>query len=127
MESLRQGEGIIDLVNTYEQIALSRGLTGVFLYLGPYLIALWLAFGLSRRSARLDADLSLLGAVLVACIFSFLLAMGMGGFGPAAANFSIVVIGLSVVYSRLGLGKETAQVEPQRQPRTRPQWTVKRG
>jgi O-Antigen ligase len=127
LQSLRQGEGIIDLVNTYAQISMSRGLIGLFLYLAPYLIALSTAFRLSRRAARLDPDLSLLGAVLFACLFGSLLAMGMGGFGPAPDTFAIVVIGLSVTCSRLGIGKEATQVRPPRQTRAQPQWTMKRG
>ena len=121
LEALRQGEGIIDLVNTYAQIAMSKGLIGLFLYLGPYLIGLWTTFRLSRSWTRPDSDLSLLGAVLAACIFGFLLAMAMGGFGPAPGTFGIVVIGLSVAYSRLGLEKETALVKPSGQSRTQPQ------
>ena len=121
LESLRQGEGIIDLVNTYAQIAMSKGLVGLLIYLAPYFIGLWAAYLLSRRSARLDPDLSLLGAVMAASIFGFLLAMGMGGFGPAPGNFAIVIIGLSVAYSRLGLEKGTAQVKPPGQSRKQPQ------
>jgi O-Antigen ligase len=40
MESLRQGEGIIDLVNTYLGVALSSGLTGLSLFIGFYLFSL---------------------------------------------------------------------------------------
>ena len=39
MEHLRQGEGIIDLVNSYVGIALASGLVGLALYLLPFLIA----------------------------------------------------------------------------------------
>ncbi len=41
MQSLRQGEGIIDLVNTYLVVALNVGLFGLVLYLLPFMITLW--------------------------------------------------------------------------------------
>ena len=96
--------------------------TGVVGWLG-----LWAAFRLSRRSARLDPDLSLLGAVLVACILGFLLAMAMGGFGPAPGNFAIIVIGLAVTFARLGLEKETASVKLRHQLGAQSRWPMKKG
>jgi hypothetical protein len=41
LENLRQGEGIIDLVNTYLVIALNVGILGVALFLVPYGLVLW--------------------------------------------------------------------------------------
>jgi hypothetical protein len=41
MQELRQGEGIIDLVNTYLVIALNVGSFGLTLFLIPYAITLW--------------------------------------------------------------------------------------
>lgn len=41
MQHLRQGEGIIDLVNTYLVVALAVGLIGLSIYLLPFLITLW--------------------------------------------------------------------------------------
>ena len=40
MQALKQGEGIIDLVNSYIAIALDAGVIGLVLYLSPYVIAL---------------------------------------------------------------------------------------
>lgn len=41
MQSLRQGEGIIDLVNTYLVVLLNVGAFGLLLYLAPFAIVLW--------------------------------------------------------------------------------------
>jgi hypothetical protein len=41
MESLRQGQGIIDLVNGHMTIALSFGLVGLALYLGIFGVVVW--------------------------------------------------------------------------------------
>ncbi len=40
MQSLKQGEGIIDLVNSYIAITLDTGLIGLVLYLMPYVISI---------------------------------------------------------------------------------------
>ncbi len=43
MQDLRQGEGIIDLVNTYLVVALNSGLLGIVLVFTPYAVTLWRA------------------------------------------------------------------------------------
>jgi hypothetical protein len=42
MQDLRQGEGIIDLVNTYLVVSLNAGLVGLFIFLIPFAIIIWL-------------------------------------------------------------------------------------
>ncbi len=39
MQALRQGEGIIDLVNSYIGIALDAGIVGLVIYVAPYILA----------------------------------------------------------------------------------------
>ena len=57
MESLRQGEGIIDLVNTYLVVTLNVGLVGLALFLLPFLVTLWkLATSLSEESYALRRE-----------------------------------------------------------------------
>lgn len=41
MQDLRQGDGIIDLVNTYLVVTLNVGMVGLALFLLPYVVALW--------------------------------------------------------------------------------------
>lgn len=41
MQDLRQGEGIIDLVNTYLVVALNSGLFGIALVFTPFAVTLW--------------------------------------------------------------------------------------
>jgi O-antigen ligase len=74
MEHLRQGEGIIDIVNTYIYVALFSGLVGLALFVAMLVSAL---LALVRRTASdiaagkgMDASLSLpLSAILVsACL-----------------------------------------------------------
>lgn len=128
LESLRQGEGIIDLVNTYAHIAMFYGLVGLTFYLAPFVIGLWKSYKLSRQTARSDPAVSTLGALLVACMVGFLLAMAMGGFGPVVQNLAAVLIGLSATYARLGLREAatTPVTQPRTPPRAPPPGTVKR-
>ncbi|MEL6506195.1 MAG: O-antigen ligase family protein [Pseudomonadota bacterium] len=54
MIALTQGQGIIDLVNSYIQVALAKGLVGLFFFAGILLSAMWAAFramGLSKNQA----------------------------------------------------------------------------
>ena len=57
MESLRQGEGIIDLVNTYLVVTLNVGLVGLAMFVLPFLVTLWkLATGIPDDSAVLRRE-----------------------------------------------------------------------
>ncbi len=75
MEDLRQGQGIIDLMNAYAAVALFSGLTGLACF------ATLLAGPMIRSIARLrvarssDPDLSSIGAALVACMIGSLFFM----------------------------------------------------
>ncbi len=50
MESLRQGEGIIDLVNTYLVVTLNVGVFGLALFLLPFVLTLW------RQASSIPAE-----------------------------------------------------------------------
>jgi hypothetical protein len=73
MEELRQGEGIIDIVNTYAGLALTYGLVGLGLFAGFFVATLLRAHRVIRASSDGDPDFSLLGAALVACIVGALI------------------------------------------------------
>lgn len=68
MEDLRQGQGIIDIVNTYLAVALSSGLAGLGLFVSFFLAV---AAGIHRARAALPdsaGDLKLLGRSLLATL-----------------------------------------------------------
>jgi hypothetical protein len=81
MEDLRQGQGIIDLVNAFAAVALFYGLVGLVLYCGVFVTALVGGFNCLLRS-RMEGDMEMvsLGATLLACLLMTLLFMGTGGF-----------------------------------------------
>lgn len=66
LEEMRQGEGIIDMVNSYLIYALLYGSVGVTLFIGIFLASLSGLFSWMRRVAASSAEDSILGAALLA-------------------------------------------------------------
>jgi hypothetical protein len=72
MEDLRQGQGIIDLVNTYLIVALSTGLLGLGLYCAFFVAVLTKLFGMISVGSKEDVDVNLLARFLFSCVTSML-------------------------------------------------------
>ena len=76
MQSLKQGEGIIDLVNSYLAIALDAGVVGLIVYLAPYVVTvgrLLAAAGPEAAAGQPDAPGGVaFGPVFVALSISML-------------------------------------------------------
>jgi O-antigen ligase len=101
MEDLRQGEGIIDLVNSYAEVAVFYGIVGLALFITPALFAF---FGAARQAKRLqsqDPDFSSLGNTLAACVFGTLVIIATCSFGLAISNLFYVLLGLTVAFVRM--------------------------
>ena len=104
MRTLIQGEGIIDIVNTYIQIALEYGYIGVALFMS---IFLGIAYNLLRLIIMLRRkkrhDLELIGISLLLSLSSVLFIIGtvstLGG--GAVSIFYWLLAGLSVAYIRM--------------------------
>jgi O-antigen ligase len=101
MEDLRQGEGIIDVVNTYAGIALNKGFVGLGIFVCFILIAVAKAYRPTRRVAKSDPDLALLGVSLVACILGTLLMLENCSFILAYEKMFYVLAGLAAAYAYL--------------------------
>lgn len=59
LQALRQGEGIIDIVNSYLQVALQSGLVGLAIYLGVFMSTLAGVRKAMRSAQRYDAEMAL--------------------------------------------------------------------
>ena len=75
MQSLRQGEGIIDLVNTYVAVLLDAGVVGLTLFLLPYVVVvnrLLNALRPSTAAPEIEGDrfAAALIALTIACLFA---------------------------------------------------------
>lgn len=114
MEEMRQGEGIIDLVNVFASMALFHGLVGLSLFCMIFITAAWRLFRCHRQLATLDTDLSLLGANVLACLLGTLMMMVTGSFGTGLAMMCWILAALSVNYEVLT--RRLVQYE-QQQPR----------
>lgn len=100
LEELRQGQGIIDLVNSYLSIALSSGLVGLSLFASFFGVIL---IGIAKGMHGLDKnnELHLLGRVLIAALIGILVII----FTVSSINVIPViywaVAGLGLAYIRL--------------------------
>jgi hypothetical protein len=101
MQSLRQGQGIIDVVNAYIGIALFYGFTGLSLFLIFILLALLKTYRAGKRLAKTDPDVSLLGANLAACVVALLVLLADGSLGTAPERLFYAVIGLAAAYAAM--------------------------
>jgi O-antigen ligase len=109
LEQLRQGQGIIDLVNTYAAVTMHSGLVGLCLFVGPFILGMWNTYRSVNRSAGPDQEVSLLGASLLACMLGTLLMLATASFILGIAIMYWVLVGLAAGYHRLGRPEETAQ------------------
>jgi hypothetical protein len=111
MESLRQGQGIIDLVNSYAAVALFNGLVGLVLFVGPLVIATAVAYRLSQARRDTAPSDTLLGATLIGAMFATLFYIATSGFGWML----YALLGMLTAY--LGLDRrEVTPVSPVQRP-----------
>jgi hypothetical protein len=76
LESMRQGQGIIDIVNSYVGVALAFGGIGLVLFVAPSAYALWTSWTTSRRLAAQDPDAEAAGRALAMSMLGILLVIG---------------------------------------------------
>jgi hypothetical protein len=116
MEDIRaiQGEGIVDLVNTFAAVALFNGLVGLALFLGPMMLGMKRAFSAMRRPGASEESVSL-GAALIACTLGTLCMMATGSFGTSLAAVTWILIAFMGAYACLS--EEGTPVEPSQNPR----------
>lgn len=114
MESLRQGEGIIDIVNTYIQVTLEVGLVGLSLFVG-FFVSTFLGIYRNMRSIRdKKSEEHLLGRALLATTLTVMLIIF------TVSSIAIIpimywsVAGLGVAYAQMvrKTARERIQVKP---------------
>ena len=103
MEDLRQGQGIIDFVNTYAEVAVFYGLIGLAFFFSPIFIGLIRTY----REARLvttDNKSLIYGSGIAACIIGSLVMLATTSFIGAYHFLFYVLSGLASSYSFLIAG-----------------------
>jgi hypothetical protein len=101
LESLRQGQHIIDLVNTYASVTLFHGFVGLALFLGPLLYALYGAFVGARQLIKTDPECYRLGIILCSCIVGTMVMIGSCSLIFALPTLFYALTGLGVAYTFL--------------------------
>jgi hypothetical protein len=112
MEDLRQGQGIIDIVNTYVGVALFNGLVGLALFVGFILSAATAALRAAKATMHADPEHGLLGYNLLACIvgMAFMIADCSLIYGVEKTFYALIA--LAVAYGRLGTQPQNANGRP---------------
>jgi hypothetical protein len=99
MQDLRQGEGIIDLINGFITILLGNGFVGLSLLLLFIVIGSLKTFRVSAATAKSDPDMSKLGACLIAAMVGSLFMTWVGGLVDLMI---CILVGLMVAYVDVG-------------------------
>lgn len=101
MQDLRQGQGIIDIVNTYVGVALFYGFTGLALFIA----FIWAGLARVRRAALSDTQSDpaapLLGACIAACLLGTLVMLADCSFILGYVSMFYVLAGMATAYYRL--------------------------
>jgi hypothetical protein len=116
MEALRQGQGIIDLMNGFMNILLDNGFVGLFLFLSFVMIGVVKAWMLSRESARVGAELGTMGASLAACILGALVMTWAAGL---IISMTCVLVGLAAACANLDRLQQRGTIGQDQVPNTR--------
>lgn len=95
-----QGEGIVDLVNTYIAVALSQGLIGLGMFLGVF-AASGLGLFVAWRRVGVDSDLYRLGRALLAALLTALTIIATMSPILCVPTMYWLLAGLCVAYARL--------------------------
>ena len=111
MEDLRQGQGIIDLVNAYATIALGYGLVGLGLFAGFFGIIVVRCFKAVRQISALDPDFALTGGALVAILVSTLVMLFTVNLYMSIGALAWALAGMGVAYERLAKGVLSGSVD----------------
>jgi hypothetical protein len=94
MTDLRQGEGMVDFVNTYIWIALISGIVGLIIFIGAFLFFMVMIWQ-RRRRLLAWAGAGEVATFLFACLAMLLEMLFFTSFGTRPAVFVFVIFGFS--------------------------------
>ena len=114
MEQMRQGDGIIDMVNTYLGIALSSGVVGLGLFVGVFVCGSWRVVTVLRATEASSPTIALAGRALLGCIFGVLIMIAM--VSPISAiptlywTLAGITVGFGALINNFSLANESSAV-----------------
>jgi hypothetical protein len=108
LEQMRQGQGIIDIVNTYLQIVLPYGAIGLLFFLGALLLPMQFVWRARKEIINSDPEAERLGRVLLAIMVGILITIGTVSSIGVIPTIYWLMAGLCVSYARV--------VQPEKKP-----------
>jgi O-Antigen ligase len=99
LEEMRQGQGIIDIVNSYIGVALPYGVIGLLLFVLPSVYALAASWLTSRRLAKIDLGGEAAGRALAMSMVAILLVIGTVSHYFHIPIVHWMIVGLCVTYA----------------------------
>lgn len=116
---MKQGEGIVDVVNSYLDIVLGYGLIGLFLFLGFFWLAISGIIKHMRENQDKNSELYLFGRSLLSTLLAILLIIFTVSSIMAIPIIYWIMAGLSVSYSRIYIPQTTTNSRPRNLPTSR--------
>jgi len=110
MQSMMQGEGIIDIVNTYLQVVLQYGWVGLILFIAIFISLLINIYRLNKRLYKKDEQLFRLGRSLFAILSAVALIIYTVSSVDYLPYYYWVLFGLSSSY--IGISREVINDKP---------------
>ena len=101
LEEMRQGQGIIDIVNTYLQVALPYGLLGLGFFLLALLTPMWAVWQARKRIVQQNGDAERLGRALLSIMVGILIIIATASSIGAIGTIYWLTAGLCVAYTRM--------------------------
>ena len=101
MQALKQGQGIVDIMNGYANVAVFSGGVGFALFVGTFAIGLGRTLSGMVRVRQSDPDMAALGATLIACMVSTLFFIGTAAIDLPAYWLT----GLLAAYSTMAVAR----------------------
>ncbi len=113
MEEMRQGQGIIDVVNSYIKIGMSHGLLGLSLFVGVFLSLLFNIRKAMRFARPLGDDYVRLGQSLLAILSAILVILGTTSPIDYIPIYYWALAGISAGYiNMISRARKTPQTAP---------------
>jgi O-antigen ligase len=101
MEQMRQGEGIIDMVNTYLQVALPYGLVGLGLFLAFFAASIRALMAVRGQVAAAEHDLEVLSRMLLAAMAGILVVIATVSSIFAVSTLYWIFAGFCCAFARV--------------------------
>jgi O-antigen ligase len=100
METMRQGQGIIDMVNTYLQVALPFGLVGLGLFLAVFVFGL---LGANAKRKQFDPGTEIVGRSVIAATIGALVTIFTVSSISVIPTLYWILAGVLVAYARMAV------------------------